>query len=55
VYGDTAYVVLHGKRNTLIQYWWENCKEMKAVVDVDKLFKKHKKGDTVKIEKGRWL
>jgi ribosomal protein L21E len=37
----------------LTQIWFENNKLNRAIIEVDTLFKKYKKGDKIKIQKGK--
>jgi len=53
VHGEHAYIVLHGKNVLLIMVWSDRRGQKRAVIDVDKLFKKYKKGDIIEIVKGK--
>jgi hypothetical protein len=53
IYGNTSYIVLDGKNVLLTQIWYENNKCNRAIIKVDTLFKKYKKGDKIKIVKGK--
>jgi hypothetical protein len=51
--GDTAYIVLDGKDVILRQIYWKGNKRISKIIDINKLFKKYKKGDKIKIEEGK--
>ena len=49
IYGDTSYIILDGKNVLLTQKY----KQIRKNIIVDDLFKKYKKGDKIKIVKGK--
>ncbi len=53
IYGDTSYVILEGKNVLLTQIYSRNGKSIRKKLNLDDLFKKYKKGDKIKIVKGK--
>jgi len=53
VYGKYAYIVLHSRYVLLTMVWLDCGGQKHAVIDVDELFKKYKKGDKIEIVKGK--
>jgi len=53
IYGSIGYIVLDGKDVILRQIYWKDGSRISKIIDINKLFKKYKKGDEIKIVKGK--
>jgi len=53
IHGDTSYIVLNGKNVLLTQIYEEDGIVKRRTLVIDELFKKYKKGDKIKIVKGK--